>query len=301
MRKFNNEVYEPLIDDLIYESFYIENRTIRGKIATVRQYSEIIIRKIFDIPETEKVMLGMPLISNKIQTTKNSLLINSVNTIRKYGNDNTHTQKTLKPTEEDLHNVLNALMNLYSYLFIQYFEKYRFGSNVFVMDSFSLLPPIIRYITLQYLYINDKDNPAIIYRYILAILKAQNKDSAIKFIEDEKEHLQKVVHWSKEEIKLINSIPALKQSLPQNMYEYCLEKLENVSQILDENGKLYITFEEALPYYEELGHIFGNTDEVNEFNSIMEFCYIGRHKKKNYKDIKSYKVLNCSNIKSGRK
>ena len=66
MNRFNNEVYEALINDLIYDSFHIEDRPFRGKIATIRQYSEIILRKIFDIPETEQVTLGKKAYNHKL-------------------------------------------------------------------------------------------------------------------------------------------------------------------------------------------------------------------------------------------
>ena len=239
MNRFNNEVYEALINDLIYDSFYIEDRPFRGKIATIRQYSEIILRKIFDIPETEQVTLGKKSIQSQIDSKNNLLLKNSVEIIRNFGNDNTHTKNVKSPTAEDFYKVTEALMNLYSYLFIEYFEKYRFGSNVIIMNTFSLLPPIIRNITLQNLYINDKNNPAIIYELSLAILKAKDKNAAIKWLNDEKEHLEKVSHLSDNELEFIQQIPALYDAIPKNMYEFCINKINEVDEILNTNGILY--------------------------------------------------------------
>ena len=241
MNLFNNEVYEALINDLVYDSFYIEDRPLRGKIATIRQYSEIILRKIFDIPESEQITLGKQSIQNKINAKNNLLLKESVEIIRRFGNDNTHTKKVNAPTSEDFYKVTEALMNLYSYLFIEYFEKYRFGTNEIVMNAFSLLPPIIRNITLNNLYINDKNNPAIIYKLALAILKAQDKKTALKWINDEKEQLEKVSHLSKNELDFIKQIPALDAEIPKNMYEFCINKINDVNEILNTNGIMYKT------------------------------------------------------------
>lgn len=296
MNRFNNEVYEALINDLIYDSFYIEDRPFRGKIATIRQYSEIILRKIFDIPETEQVTLGKKSIQSQIDSRNNALLKNSVEIIRSFGNDNTHTKNVKSPTAEDFDKVIEALMNLYSYLFIDYFEKYRFGSNEIIMNTFSLLPPVIRNITLQNLYMNDKNNPAIIYKLSLAILKAQDKNTALKWINDEKEQLEKVIHISENELHVIKQIPALYDVIPKNMYEFCINKINDVDEILNNNGILYKTFEEAKSYYEQYGHINGNSPEIMEFNSIMNFCYIGRHKFGYPKDIKSYQIWNFRKI-----
>ncbi|MBP5437694.1 MAG: hypothetical protein J6Y30_06920 [Treponema sp.] len=239
MNLFNNEVYEALINDLIYDSFYIENRPLRGKIATIRQYSEIILRKIFDIPETEQVTLGKKSIQSQIDSKNNALLKNSVEIIRNFGNDNTHTKNVECPTAEDFNKVIEALMNLYSYLFVEYFEKYRFGSNEIIMNTFSLLPPVIRNITLQNLYINDKNNPAIIYKLSLAILKAQDKNAALKWINGEKEQLEKVTPLSENELKFIQQIPALYDAIPKNMYEFCIININDVDEILKNNGILY--------------------------------------------------------------
>lgn len=296
MNLFNNEVYEALINDLVYDSFYIEDRPLRGKIATIRQYSEIILRKIFDIPETEQVTLGKPSIQAKINAKNNLLLKDSVEIIRSFGNDNTHTKNVTSPTTEDFYKVTEALMNLYSYLFIEYFEKYRFGSNEIIMNTFSLLPPVIRNITLNNLYVNDKKNPAIIYKLALAILKAQDKSAALKWINSEKKQLENVSHLSRNELDFIKQIPALDNAIPKNMYEFCIEKINDVNEILNTNGIMYKTFEEAKNYYEQYGHINGNSTEIIEFNSIMEFCYIGRHNCGFPKDIKSYQVWNFKNI-----
>lgn len=86
------------------------------------------------------------------------LLIESIEKIQRIGNESTHTQNTLSVTDEEFQEAVSSLLNLYSYLFVEYFEKYEFGSNPEVMSAFSILPPIIRYITLKHLYEKYPDN-----------------------------------------------------------------------------------------------------------------------------------------------
>lgn len=53
MTYFNNEEYQTLVSDLIGDIFYTST-SYRGKISTLRQYAEIIVRKILDIILKEK-------------------------------------------------------------------------------------------------------------------------------------------------------------------------------------------------------------------------------------------------------
>lgn len=64
----------------------------------------------------------------------------------------------------------------------------------------------------------------------------------------------------------------------------CLRKLDNVANILEINGKLYLNFEEALPFYKKEGIL----KEVKlEFNNIINFIYLDR--KEDTKRISKYK------------
>lgn len=57
MKKFDNEKYQILAKDLMGDIFYSETSN-RNKIATIRQYAEVIVRKILDIDSSEKVTVG---------------------------------------------------------------------------------------------------------------------------------------------------------------------------------------------------------------------------------------------------
>lgn len=57
MIHFNNEEYQILASDLIGDIFYTST-SYRGKISTLRQYAEIIVRKILDIAPEKEITLG---------------------------------------------------------------------------------------------------------------------------------------------------------------------------------------------------------------------------------------------------
>ncbi len=301
MSGFNNETFTALVKDLINDAFYSKDGSIRGKIATIRQYSEVIIRKILNLSSQEYVTIGNKNILEKLAniSNNNQLLLNSLEIIKIDGNDCTHTQKTDKITQDDLDRCINSLFNLYAYLFIAYFKKYRFGQNNKVLSSFSLLPPIIRFIVLNNLYQTDKNNISVIDKLALANLKAFDKETSLLWIEKEKSHLKKlnaVTDYAYQEIKkrdgetIANFIIA---NAPENMYILCRDKINEVSERIEQNGTLYNNFEDAINFYIEKGKIDGSTDEIIEFNSIMNFVYLGRKHIKNnsIEDIDKYIIL----------
>ena len=55
MKKFDNEKYQILAKDLMGDIFYSETSN-RNKIATIRQYAEVIVRKILDINPSKKII-----------------------------------------------------------------------------------------------------------------------------------------------------------------------------------------------------------------------------------------------------
>ncbi|WP_343482283.1 hypothetical protein, partial [Enterobacter cloacae] len=144
--KFKNKVYEDLVKDLINDAFYIESRSNRGKISTVRQYSEVVIRKLLDIPQGTQVTLGdfEVIKALKVASSNDKLLMKAVRKLQKLGNKCTHTENPSPISDCDVDSAINALFNLYAGLFVLYFKKYKFGSSNEVVRAFSILPPIIR-------------------------------------------------------------------------------------------------------------------------------------------------------------
>jgi hypothetical protein len=288
MNCFNNEVFKTLITDLINDAFYIDELSIGSKIAIVRKYSEVIIRRILDISNDESVTIGNSAIKKRIKEKSNNnlLLLKALDNICSYGNKGTHTQKIDRFNEDDLAIILDSLFDLYAYLFIEYFEQYEFGNNNQVVSAFSILPPIIRYKTLNYLNQIFPKNLLVIDKLGLAILKAFNKDKALEWIEERKETLTITPSFTNEAKQdLIEKIGLdganLLCSKAPNMYNLCIDHIEKVSQIIEQHGKRYNSFEDALDLYREKGPIDSYESEIVDFNSIMEFCYIGRKTKNN--------------------
>ena len=93
---------------------------------------------------------------------------------------------------EDFDNVVDGFFDMLSYLLISYFEKYEFGSRNDVLYSFSMLPPIIRYKVLSFLYKKYPDNISVIDKLVLATVKAFSVDEATEWVEREKNALIKM-------------------------------------------------------------------------------------------------------------
>lgn len=180
--------------------------------------------------------------------------------------------------EEDYDRATDSLFSLMAYLFIDYFEKYRFGSNNEIMSAFSILPTIIRYKTLSYLYSNDINNIAIIDKLILIIYKHNGKQSALAWLEENRDFLEHTKVYTEEAKNKIRKLFGEEYANvicdnSNNMYLQCKEKIE----CLDLNSiGIFRTFEEAMPLYATIGRVEGNTPDINEFNDLMEFVYMGR-------------------------
>lgn len=283
MKNFSNNEYEILVSDLLGDMLYSET-SYRGKISFVRQYAEVIIRKFLNLNQTEKMTLGANKIVNKLDSLHNSEFIKStLNHIKNSGNDCTHTQHVNEVSKIEFDNVMDKLFDLLSILLINYFEEFSFGSNPQVMYSFSLLPPIIRYKVLVFLNSKDTYNIAVIDKLVLATLKAFNDNTAAAWVEENKGILTSLKTMSEDAFNEITKnkgieIAMLIQQLSpfNNMYELCLDKIDKVGAAINSNGNLYLDFESALPHYQENGVLEGDGPEIEEFNDIMNFLYLGR-------------------------
>lgn len=281
--KFRNEAYSDLVKDLINDAFYAKQSN-RGKVATIRQYAEVVVRKILDLPESEKVTLGNQSIVEvlKKKSDNNQLLMSSVYTIRLEGNSCTHTQETRPISEQDVQNCIDCLFNMYASIFVLYFKKYEFGTNNEVMSAFSILPPIIRYLVLNELYQQFPEKLSIIDKLSLVLLKAFDKEQAIGWVEERKEKLTQVLPYTADAIDKVKSTygeniaQQMIDDAPESMYDLCVERIIKVEATISKNGLLYNNFEQAKPLYLEKGILLGDGDEIQEFNSIMEFVYLGR-------------------------
>ncbi|MGG7597981.1 hypothetical protein ACQ4OD_13175 [Pseudomonas sp. WC1] len=295
MANFNNSAYGELVAELLNDAIYLKDRSKRGVISTVRQYAEVVVRRILDLDPNAHVTLGKAEITSglKSKSNDNKLLMEAVDNIRLIGNKCTHTQGLDPITEEDVVSVFDSLFDLYAYLFVDYFTRYRFGSSGAIMSSFSILPPIIRCKTLLSLYEVDENNISVIDKCSLAILKAIGLDEARAWIVEQKEKLSKVKACTKEgidEIRKIRGDEVADEELRKapNMYDCCMNRLSAVAVTISRNGALYSDFESAMELFNEKGFIEGDAVEVVLFNDLMQFVYLGRRPTQNNRLDKSY-------------
>lgn len=285
--KYNNEEYKDLIIEFFGDLFY-SDVSYGTKIQKIRQYTEIILRRLLEYPCDKNIEIGNEYTLEKLDKKGfvEPLFREALEKIRSTGNERTHTKFRRVATEEEYEEILDSLFNLYAYLFFKNFEKYGFGTNKEILTAFSLLPPIIRHITLTALYENDDTNIDVIDKLVLAKIKALGKADALLWVENNKDHLMNIEDKVEEEYinELIEKLgPAIArmalQQLSKNMYEICCEKIAKVGGLIDRTGPKYKDFETAKFYYENHGRIEGNTREIAEFNDLMEFIYIGRRAK----------------------
>ena len=283
MSIFINQDYQALASDLIKDSFYADN-SYGGKIQAERRCAELIVRKILDLPVTEKVTLGKHPILNQIATLPHhEFLENAISALKPFGDTNSHTGDPIPPTQAEYEKVTDSLFDILAYLPIRYFDKYKFGSNRQVLRSFSMLPPIIRIKVLEFLYSVDPKNLSVIDKLTLALLKDRGINEAEAWIEDHKAELELLKAVSEDAYKDIIEkqgeiiAKAILEAAPENMYTCCLENIGRVQNKLNEEGIIYKTFEEALPYYKEhRDELDDSKNEEKEFKDMMDFLYLGR-------------------------
>lgn len=289
MSSFNNNDYESKISGTLGDLLYIKGLSNDSKIAILRRYAEIVVRKLLDIGAGTSMTLGDKKIVAELRkrSGNDDMLIGAVNCIRELGNKGTHTQEICPATDDDVDIAFSSLFDLYAYLFISYFKKYAFGSNPSVASAFSILPPIIRYVALKNLYEADCENIAVIDRLSLAILKAFGEGKAKEWLLERRDKLSGMKTVADDVvIKLREKYgSAYAQSIvdnaPANMFVLCMDRITEVGSMLEEKGRLYEDFEGALELFNREGRVDGDTSETSEFNSLMEFVYLGRKPKAN--------------------
>lgn len=290
MHNFDNKAYSDLVADLLNDALYIEGRSNRGVISTIRQYAEVIVRKILDLPQNKSMTLGNEAIKLRLERASrgSTLLSGAIDKIRAMGNKCTHTQELGPITDDDVKEAFDALFDMYAYLFVDFFTKHTFGHHGGIVSAFSILPPVIRCKVLKELYRLDPRNISVIDKYSLALLKTFGFAQAKRWVEEKKEDLIKMPAFTErgmEEIERAYGLAVARELMSKapNMFDCCMDRLVKVASTLDKNGLLYDDFESALDLFRRKGHINENSSEANEFNSLMEFSYLGRKPKPNDK------------------
>lgn len=261
MSNFRDEDYAYILGDCLHDIFYVDS-SYRGKIAQMRVLSEIIVRKLIDFKPDEQLTIGDKEVLKKVKALtygdhfKKCILAVKNDTTDYYAaNSCSHSKVRSQITQDDYTKIHDHLLDLISCLFIQFFSKHSFGTNNQIVRCFSLLPPIIRYKVLCYLYSVDNNNKAVIDKLVLVILKEFGTEKATQWVEDNKSHLI--------------TIPML---CSENMYEHSMKTISTKLKAT------YQTIEEAKAFFDHNKKPFveDTDEEVREFAKLMEFFYTGR-------------------------
>lgn len=296
--------FDERIKNNINDALYVEGLSWEGRLKVLRTYVEIILRFIL-CDEACCLTLGNKMIKSRLRdlSPASDFLLNAVDRINALGNDNIHTYKSGTATEQDFNNALDAVYDLYAFLFIDYFLKYGVATNNKVLEIFSLLPPVIRKKTFSYLWEKDKENIVVVDKLCLAILKSDGVAAARDWV-DTNEALLKQLSCRTRDFendfvqKVGENIASYIFDLGvKNMYEVCLDKINQLSTVIENQGVLYATYEEALRFYEKkMSGLYMSHASEEEFVTLMDFCFKGRKSIDNGKNQLVYSVGNIIGV-----
>ena len=283
--QYKDELYFSRIEEEIQDIYY-SNASYTTKISRIRTLTEFYIRRLIQHHPDSKLELGNEKTIKALQKKNicESFFWDAYNKIRRAGNEDTHSQKTICSSKEEYEEKLEAMNNIYAYMFFDFFKRYPFGTDKDIVSSFSLLPPILRYIVLRELFDKYPDNIDVIKKLPIALLKAEGYDNAIDQIEKDKEKYRDIqMPYSSEDLKEKicyygwDNINIVMAEIQESVYDFLRRELDKVKEI--ENYPIkYKTLEEAEPYFTEHGLLNETSEEQKEFNSLMKYIYTGRHK-----------------------
>lgn len=305
MDRFNDCEYAILIGNLLHDTQYIEISNM-GKMAGLRKHAEVMVRKILDIGSNKPLMLGQvkrdsnnPAVNSGMDSLGDELsnrLIEIIRKINPLGRDGTHTQHTDEFSNEEVESVEDAILDLYALIFIIYFLNIQVSiySPPQVLHMFSFLPPIIRYKTWNYLFEKDKNNIQVVNKLCLSIIKLFDKETAYKWLENNCETIKAIPYPNKHEIERYyimhcvevspgkyQAIVSLEFDKYNNMYDLLHAKISDTRTSVNESGKMYKNFEEAVEHYNDYKSrmIYNTSKEMTMFYSLMDFVFLGRKTK----------------------
>ena len=305
MDNFDDNEYAGLIGDLLHDALYI-GISNKGKLGCLRQQAEVLVRKILDIGSSKMLMLGQVRRNSNNSAVKDGMdnlgdelsdrLIEIVNRIIPLGNGGTHTQHTDEFSQEEVESVEDAILDLYALIFIKFFMDIHVNlySSKEVLWLFSLLPPVIRYKTWSYLFEKDNNNIQVVDKLCLSIIKFFDKEKACEWLENNAGRIKAIPYPTKEEIEkydrmhMVEVAPGkydvrvtLNFDAYDNMYDLLQSKIDAPGTSINEAGKLYKSFEEAIGHYKKCkNEVMQNcSEEMVTLCSLMDFVYLGRKSK----------------------
>ncbi|WP_107875010.1 DUF4145 domain-containing protein [Neisseria weaveri] len=283
------ERYAEISEEILSDIFYLKGLSNRGRVTLIRQYTEILCRVLlkinghFQLGKFDKRFeneLPNAILSDEIKSHIKNLVM--------LGNAATHLDVGLKESIEDsdCESALNSLNFVISYLFINYFNKYKFGSRNEPLSIISLLPPFIRVTILENIYKEDRSNIAVIDKLFLATLKSEGEEAALNWLENEKNYLINLKCVSEEALNIYRKkgypeeyIDQILNNAPDNMYLLCIDKLDHLKEKYPGLIFPYYTFEEAKSeYIDKIERYRSNCDDdIEELIKLMDFVYVGRN------------------------
>lgn len=276
---YNNEAYTEMIET-IFQDLSIEQLSTSAKLMNIRKYTEIVVRRILKLPNEQSVMLGNIDIIQELKTRgyyTHHFFKTNYDLLRSKGNANSHTQIRRENGQpgsnatDEVNEALNALMNLYSFMFYKFFKDYSF-KNTQIIRAFSILPPIIRYNCLKLLHEDSPRDTLIIEKYILAMIKSFDNEFATNWIYQNQELLESIPLYDEQSLQVLSNISPFIASAFSSKTVFD-KALELVSLPFP---PLYKNLKEAKQLYLQNGILHEKTEECMEFNDLMEFVYIGR-------------------------
>ncbi|EPV9114568.1 hypothetical protein ACWAUV_003024 [Klebsiella pneumoniae] len=297
----DHEDYSDILEDIIDCCFY-SNVKPRIKISHFRQLAEILIRKLLSIDKNKKIMLGNSDLKEKLAPhfAYDPKFESAYNKIKSLGNDYTHTERLNAVSTDEYNQCLEAILYVYSYLFIDFFHKEKFNDRKIIVAFFSILPLEIRVNTLTKLLENSPNDVFILNKLALARLKKFGLKNTVLWLYTNKEtfdlsdkqlvtlHMEKSIEknsaYSTEFI-----LEHIKNNLElKSLFEYLLETLITTQSNIDREGHRYKTFESAKEFYSmKKKELSDDSKEFSDFIELMDLCYTGRQKEENKNALKS--------------
>ncbi|EEY12381.1 TPA: hypothetical protein PWY45_002446 [Mannheimia haemolytica] len=273
MDKNFNDIYQSLASDLVNDIFYAQGLSNRGKVALIRQYTEILVRAMLKIEASERLTLGDKKVTRflaeyRLKSSYHCSVVQAVEYIRDLGNSATHTLYTGTISSFQVSQAIFCLAKIYASFFVDYFHRFKFGYNPVAMALFQLLPPRFRLLVLITLHRQLPQDFAITEKMIILLFKVRGIERMKWWVERNKAKLEQISHYydcNEADVKAI-----IKQDY--TAYDVAIAKMN-----LNIHPTPYESFERPAERYRDYVAEMSlyQVPEVVELKGIMDFVYLG--------------------------
>ncbi|OOF51432.1 hypothetical protein BKK54_03205 [Rodentibacter genomosp. 1] len=267
-----NRTYQALANDLINDIFYAQGVSNRGRVGLIRQYTEILLRAMMKLPESERLTLGDKKSTRFLEeyrtVSHHYSVVRAIEYIRDLGNSATHTLYTGTISEKEVQRAIFCLGKIYAGFFIDYFQRVRFGCNPAVMALFQLLPPRFRLLVVIALHRKSPRDFQVTEKMIILLFKVRGIERMKLWVERNKIKLEQIAHYSECDEQQVREI--IKKDY--TAYDVALSRMK-----LNIHPSPYESFEQsAMRYRDYVAEMSSyQNNEVWELKGIMDFVYLG--------------------------